>query len=249
VISRTSNIGFAVPINQAVEVLPQLKTNGRVSRGYMGVGLTDVTPSIQRALGLSVARGALVQDVTDDSPANRSGVRVYDVIVDVEGHDIQSNDDLIRDISARQPGSVARVQIVRDGRRLTLPVRLTERPPFRTSDDTTQTLPGRPGVRPAEEPDTPLGITVREVDRSVLGRLQIPESIEGVLVSRIDPTGAASSSQIRPGFIIVEINRRPVRNVADYQRIVTSARAGEVLAILYYDPAVRQRAVLTVTVE
>ena len=71
----------------------------------MGVLLTDVTPALQRALGLQVARGALVQDVTADSPAERAGLRVYDVIVDVDGRDIASNDELIRDISARQPGS------------------------------------------------------------------------------------------------------------------------------------------------
>ena len=71
--SRTNSIGFAVPINQAVSILPQLKASGRVSRGYMGVMLTDVTPPLQRALGLQVARGALVQDLTVDSPAERAG--------------------------------------------------------------------------------------------------------------------------------------------------------------------------------
>jgi len=246
-----SSISFAVPINQAVTVLPQLKASGRVSRGYMGVLLTDVTAPLQQALGLQVARGALVQDVTAESPAERSGIHVYDVIVDVEGRDIASNDDLIRDISARQPGSIARVQVVRDGRRLTVPVRLTERPRgSRTPDDTAEPLPGARGARPpAEAPDTPLGLTVRELDRGVLGRLQVPENLEGVMVMRVDPTGAAFSAQVRRGFIILEINRRPVRTVADYQRIVGGARAGDVLAILYYDSTVAQRAVLTVTVE
>jgi serine protease Do len=246
--SRTNSIGFAVPINHAVSVLPQLKASGRVSRGYMGVLLADVTVPLQRALGLQVARGALVQDVTAGSPAERSGIRVYDVIVDVEGRDVAGNDDLIRDISGRQPGSIARVQVVRDGRRLTVPVRLTERPPTaRASNDRSEALPGGRGVRPpSERPETPLGITVRELDRS---RFQVPESVEGVVVTRVDPTGAAFSAQVRPRLIILEINRRPVRTVADYQRLVSGARAGDVLAILYYDPEVAQRAVLTVTVE
>ena len=248
--SRTNSIGFAVPINQAVAILPQLKAHGRVSRGYMGVLLTDVTPSLQRALGLQTSRGALVQDVSADSPAERSGIRIYDVIVDVEGRDISSNEELIRDISARQPGSVARVQLLRDGRRVTLPVRLTERPrPPRAANDSDE-LPGGRGVRPpSEDPSTPLGITVRDLDRALLGRMQVPDSLEGVVVTRVDPTGAAFSAQVRSGFIILEINRRQVRSVADYQRIVSSARPGEVLAILYYDPKVAQRAVLTVTVE
>ena len=83
--SRASNIGFAVPINQAVAILPQLKERGRVSRGFIGVGLTDVTPALQRALSLSVAKGAMIQDVTPGSPADRAGMRAYDIIVEVEG--------------------------------------------------------------------------------------------------------------------------------------------------------------------
>ena len=250
--SRTSSIGFAVPINQAVSIVPQLKASGRVSRGYMGVLLTDVTAPLQRALGLEVARGALVQDVTGDSPADRAGVHVYDVIVDVEGADISSNEDLIRNISARPPGSIAKVQLVRDGRRLTFPIRLTERPRADKATDGVETMPGGSGrsVRPAvEAPELPLGLTVRDMDRGFIGRLAIPDSIQGVIVTRVDPTGAAFSAQIRRGLVIIEINRQPVRTVEDYQRIVRSAKAGDVLALLYYDPANAQRAVLTVVVE
>ena len=83
----------------------------------------------------------------------------------------------------------------------------------------------------------------------MVGRLQVPANIEGVLVARVDPTGAAFSAQVRRGFIILEINRQTVRTVGDYQRIVNAARPGDVLAMLYFDPTVGQRAVLTVTVE
>ena len=114
--SRASNIGFAVPINQAVAILPQLKERGRVARGFIGVGLTDVTPALQRALNLSVAKGAVIQDVSGGSPAERAGLQAYDVIVEVEGRQVINNEEVIRDISARQPGSVARLEIVRDGR-------------------------------------------------------------------------------------------------------------------------------------
>ncbi len=250
--SRTSSIGFAVPINQAVSIVPQLKASGRVSRGYMGVLLTDVTAPLQRALALQVSRGALVQDVTGDSPADRAGLHVYDVIVDVEGTDIASNEDLIRNISARQPGSIARVQLVRDGRRLTFPVRLTERPRADKSADGLETVPGGGprGPRPeGEAPDLPLGLTVRDMDRGFIGRLAIPDYIQGVVVTRVDPTGAAFSAQVRRGLVIIEINRHPVRTVEDYQRIVSPAKPGDVLALLYYDPANAQRAVLTVVVE
>jgi serine protease Do len=247
--SRASNIGFAVPINQAVGILAQLKASGRVSRGYMGVLLTDVTPALERSLELSVSRGALVQDVNNGSPAERAGLKVYDVIVGVEGADINTNDQLIRDISARQPGTVARLEVIRDTRRLTLPVKLAERPA--TEGEPLETDPfGGAARRPAPEPapTVPLGLTVRELDRGFIGRLEIPESVQGVVVSKVDLTGAASGA-IRRGFIIVEINRKPVRSVADYQRIVNAARPGEVLALYYYDPTLQQRALVAVTVE
>ena len=248
--SRTNNIGFAVPINQAVAILEQLKTNGRVARGYMGVLLTDVTPPLQRALSLDVARGAMVQDLNADSPAERAGVRVYDVIIDVDGRDISTNNDLIRDISARLPGSIARVQIVRDGRRLTIPIRLTERPQARASEEPAGPVPGGRGPRPAgNHPDTPLGLIVRELERSTINQVDLPGSIHGVVVARVDPTGAGFSAQVRRGFVIMEINRHPVRSVADYNRFVSAAKPGDVLAMLYYDPTLGQRALLTVTVE
>ena len=126
--SKASSIGFALPINQAVAVLPQLKTTGRVSRGFIGVALTDVTPALRRALNLSVSGGAMVQDVTMRSPAERAGLRPYDVIVEVEGRPVTSNQALIQDISARQPGTVAHLEVLREGRRQSMMIKLAERP-------------------------------------------------------------------------------------------------------------------------
>ena len=126
--SRASNIGFAVPINQARAILSQLRETGRVSRGYIGIMLRDVDPDLQRALELPSAEGALVQDVTPGSPGARAGFRAYDVIVAVDGKPINGNDALIQMIAARQPGSIASVQLLRDGRVLNVTVKLAERP-------------------------------------------------------------------------------------------------------------------------
>jgi serine protease Do len=253
--SRTNSIGSAVPINQAVAILPQLRATGRVTRGFMGVLLTDVTPSLQRALNLSVARGALVQDFTEDSPAQRAGLRVYDVVTDVEGQDIGSNEDLIRYVSAQQPGAVLRVQISRDGKQLMVPVRLVERPRASSKDD--EVLPSKddevlPGsrdrvVQPA--PENRLGLTVRELDDVFGGGRDVPDSVQGVRVYKVDPTGEAFAAQIRPKVVITEINRHLIRSIADYDRIVAATRAGDVLAIYLYDPSLAQRTLVTVTVE
>jgi serine protease Do len=247
--SRASNIGFAVPINQAVAILPQLKTRGRVSRGFIGVGLTDVTPAMQRALSLSVSRGAMVQDVSAESPAERAGLRPYDIILEVEGRQVLSNEELIRDISSRQPGSVARLEVLRDGRRHQLQVKLAERPPRERADGLEEFGP-RPTRPQRPEPEqTPLGLTVRELDRSFMGRLEVPGTVSGVVISRVDPTGAAFQSLLRRGFVIMEINKQPVRSVAEYQRIISAARPGDVLAVYVYNPSLGERSLVTVTVE
>ena len=240
--SRASNIGFAVPINQAVAILTQLKTKGRVSRGFIGVTLTDVTPNFQRALNLAVARGAIVQHVTSGSPAERAGLKVYDVILEVEGREVFNNQELIRDISGRPPGSVARLEVLRDGRRHLLPVKLAERP-AREDELQAQPSPAAPGEAPV-----PLGLSVREMDRTFITRFEIPEDVHGVIVMRVDPMGPAHQA-LRRGIVILEINRRPTRSLLEYQQTVGRLRAGEVLAIYYYDPTLAQRGLVTLTVD
>jgi serine protease Do len=247
--SRASNIGFAVPINQAVAILPQLKTRGRVSRGYIGVYLTDVTPALQRSLGLSVSHGAMVQDVSATSPAERAGLRTYDVIVEVDGREVLSNEELIRDISSRQPGTVVRLAILREGHRQALNVKLAERP-TRDEAEAADTLGNRPRPRDIEPPpERTLGLTVRELDRNFMGRAEIPQNVQGVVISRVDPTGAGFQALLRRGIVIMEINRRPLRNVNEYEQLVRGAKPGDVLALYVYDPTIAQRSVVTVTVE
>jgi serine protease Do len=247
--SRASNIGFAVPINQAVAILPQLKERGRVSRGFIGVGLTDVTPTLQRALNLTVGKGAMIQDVTPGSPAERAGLHPYDIIIEVEGRQVMNNEEVIRDISSRQPGSIARLEVVRDGRAQTVQVKLVERPLRDRTPDGLEDLGPRPRQRQPEPNETPLGLVVRELDRSLVGRLEIPGTINGVVISRVDPTGAAFQALLRRGLVIMEINKRPIATVADYQRIVTAARPGDILVFYVYDPTLTQRSLVAVTVE
>jgi serine protease Do len=243
--SRATNIGFAVPINQAVAILPQLKTRGRVSRGFLGVVLTDVTPEMQRSLKLSVSRGALVQDVNQNSPAERAGIRPYDVILTVDGREVWTNEELIRDISGRQPGTTTRLEVLRDGRREAATVKLTERPLPDSAEAAPETV-RRGAAAPA---DPGLGLVVRELEAGFARRLDIPASVHGVVVVRIDPAGPAFVPAMRRGFVVMEINREPVRSVADFERIVGAARTGDALAFYGYDPSVGQRAIVMATVD
>src|SRR5438034_2304335 len=172
--SRASSIGFAVPINGASSALPQLRARGRVSRGYMGVGLRDVDADLERSLKLTVDHGALVQDITAGSPADRAGLRPYDIITSLDDRAIANDDQLIREISARAPGSAARLHLVPDGRHQTLTVKLAERPTRGRPDK------AEPATTPQERPrgdqdDLPLGLNVRDLDRQTAERLEIPK--------------------------------------------------------------------------
>src|SRR5262252_4374660 len=173
--SRASSIGFAVPINGATAILPQLRARGRVSRGYIGVGLRDIDPDLQLSLGLSVAQGALVQDVSDDSPGARAGLKPYDTIVAIDDRDIHNDDELIRDIAAKAPGTAAKLSVVRDGRQETVTVKLAERPARETAADSRKNDgPTTPANRKVD--DDPLGISVKDLDAAAIARLEIPKA-------------------------------------------------------------------------
>ena len=243
---QASNIGFAVPINQARGVLPQLKTIGRVQRGYIGVTLRDVDPDLQASLKLARGDGALVQDVTAGSPGARAGLRPYDVIVAVDGDPVKTHDILIREIASRQPGSAARIEYVRDGRAREVSVKLAERP-LRTPVGETAASPAERSTQrfgPGE-----LGLTLVEIDESNSHRFDVPAGMTGLMVQRVEPLSVAYDSGIQRGEIILEINRQPVSSVAGFRRLVGATEAGGVLALYIYDPELDQRTIRTVRTE
>jgi serine protease Do len=248
--SRASNIGFAVPINQASAILPQLRDKGRVSRGYIGVALKDVDADLQRSLGLKQTHGALVQDVTAGSPGARAGVRTYDLVTAVDGKPVPNNDSLIREIAARQPGSVATLSIVRDGRAMSVPIKLAERPlraDRRTDRDDEPSDDTRP--EPSSQRGPALGLSVRELDHEFIQRFRLPEDLEGVIVSRVEPMSPAFDAEIERGHVVLEVNRRPVRSIEEFRRVTSAARSGDVLAFYLYFPEIQQRALRTVRLD
>src|SRR6185295_12718755 len=246
--SRASSIGFAVPINGASAVLPQLRARGRVSRGYMGVGLRDVDADLERSLKLTVDHGALVQDITSGSPADRAGLRPYDVITSLDERAIANDDQLIREISARAPGTAARLRLVRDGRDQTLTVKLAERP---ARDRPDRGEPASPAPeRNRTDPDTaPLGLTVRDLDRQMADRLDVPAEVRGVLITRVEGMSSSFDGGIERGTILLEINRQRIESAAEYRRIARGARPGDILTLYIYAPDLEQRQLKTIRVE
>jgi serine protease Do len=246
--SRASNIGFAVPINTASVNLEQLKTRGRVVRGYMGVTLQDVDPDLQESLALPAASGALVVDVSAESPADGAGIRTYDLIVAADGRPVTNDDELIRDVSALQPGTALRLRVLRNGRQQEVTLKLTERPGRGPDDDSQGPDGSLPRQRDQAEPSGGIGLTVRDLDRDVARRLRLPHDVHGALVSEVEPLSPAYDADIERGYVILEINRQPIASAADYRLLTTKAKPGQVLAFFVVEPG-GQHALRTVRIE
>jgi serine protease Do len=244
--SRASNIGFAVPINQATAILPQLREHGHVARGYIGVDLKKVDPDLQKSLALGRSTGAMVQEVKAASPALRAGLRPYDIIVAVDGRPVNADDELIEIIAGRTPGTTATLQIVRDGRSMNMPVKLAERPP-REEEQAAPSEYEKP--QPSSLPQSALGMSVRNIDGELLQHLDLPPDTKGgVVVSRVDPMSPAFDADIQRGHVLLEINRHPVRSVEDYRRIMAAAHPGDVLTLYVYRPGAG-RALQTIRID
>ena len=242
---RASNIGFAVPINEARSILPQLRAEGRVTRGYMGVRLTDVDPDLQRSLRLTQTQGALVQDVTTGSPGQRAGLRAYDLITAIDGKRVTNNNEIIREVARRGPGTLTHLNVVRDGRTQSMTVRLGERPSRQAGRVADEASP----VRPSSHTVMPLGLNVRDIDNATSRRLRLPRDVDGVVVTRVDPLSSAYDAGMQRDQIVLEINRRPINSADDYNRVARAANPGDVLAVYVYTPATEQRSIRAIRVD
>jgi serine protease Do len=246
--SRASSIGFAVPINGAAAVVPQLRARGRVSRGYIGVALRDVDADLEHSLKLSVSHGALVQDVTAGSPGDRAGLQPYDIIVSLDDIEIVNDDQLIREISGRAPGSPARLRVVRDGHQQNVTLKLAERP-ARDNAGNRSDAPAPTSDRKIDPDALTLGLVVRDLDRQTAERLELPKQTVGVLIMRVEPMSSSFDGGIERGTVLLEINRQRVGSVAEYRRIARAARPGDILTLYIYSPDLDQRQLKTVRVE
>jgi serine protease Do len=244
--SEGNNIGFAVPIDQARDVLAQLRRRGRVVRGYLGVNLHEMDADLQRSLQLGAARGALVEDVTPGSPAERAGVQRYDVITAVNGGGVLTTEQLIRDIASRDPGTQVSLDVIRNGRKQPVAVQLTERP--RRADDegdqTDQTQPAQ-----GEQADSAIGLSVQDLTRQISSRWKLPSTLAGVLVTRVAPLSPADDAELQHGDVIIEINRQPIRTASDYRRLTATFRPGDVLTFYMYGPRTGQRTLRTLRMD
>lgn len=224
------NIGFAVPIDVARRILPQLRENGRVVRGYLGVSIGNLTRDNAEAFGLDNTNGALVQEVVEGHAAAKAGIRHGDVIVSVDGEAIEDTRELIDTISAMPPGTDVELGVIRNGKAITMDVTLEER---EAAD-----APAEPGDDPGSEGDVfeRVGVTVMELSPMARQNFRIEDGVDGVVVTRVRPLSPASEEGMSPGLVITEANGEPIDNPAELRSVVEGVAPGGYLRLYVYVP-------------
>ena len=213
-------LGFAIPANMASKVVAQLKEKGRVVRGRIGVSIPAVplTDEDRDALKLKDKKGALVNDVTPGGPADKAGIKRYDVIVEVNGQKIEDPNDLRFKVADIQPGTKVGIKVIREGQEKTFNV---------TIEELEEAEP------PAKETgsDKDLGFTVRELTPAIARRYGL-KTQRGLIISDVKDYSEAAKKGLSAGDIIIEINRQPVETAEDLDRILKKVESGQAVILL-----------------
>jgi len=210
-------IGFAIPINLVKDLLPELKSKGKVVRGWLGVTIQKVTPALAESLGLDRPRGALVGFVAPESPAKRGGMKVGDVITEFDGRKIEQSDELPLFVARTPVGKRVQVQVIRDRKEMILSVSVGE-----VKEEE---------VIASAERENDLGLTVHNVTPQIAERLGLDRA-EGVVVRSVRPGSAADEAGLRRGDVILEIDRKAIKSLSDFQKAVSNIEKDKVILVL-----------------
>jgi serine protease Do len=213
-------IGFAIPINMAKAIKDQLIQTGSVIRGYLGISIQDLTPELAESFGLEDHKGILVAEVTEDSPADKAGLKQGDVIIEFAGKPVNEVGPFRNLVALKTPGSKEKMTILRDGKRKTLSVTIGKLP-----DE-------GPSTTAASHSMEKLGFTVQTLTPDLARQFGIQDE-KGVVVTRVTQESAAAMAGIKPGTIIIEVNRRTVNDTDDFkQAIAETSEKGTVLLLI-----------------
>ncbi len=210
--SNANTIGFSVPINQAKQILPQLRADGRVTRGWLGVQIQAVTPQLAESFGLDEPRGALVSQVLPDTPAAAGGIERGDVVIEFNGEDIEEWRDLPIVVANAPVDEKAEVIVVRDGKRKKFKIKIGQ-----LEDDEKLASTGAD-----EGGANEFGLSAQDLTPALAGQLGLEET-KGVIVTEVDPSGPAAEAGIRRGDIIVELDQKSVRSARDLTKKLDQA--------------------------
>ncbi|MGE0814328.1 MAG: Do family serine endopeptidase [Vicinamibacterales bacterium] len=222
-------IGFAIPINTVRELLPQLK-NGKVTRGVIGVSVGTIPLDALDQLGLKDRHGALVSTVNTGGPAAKAGVEPGDVIIEFNGKPVKNRDDLVAFVTRTAPGSTVPLKVLRDKVEKRLNITVDEL--NLEAESTRASRGGGNEPEPEEQAGEGFGMTVGSLTADMARRLRVPADTEGVVITDVDNGSPAMRAGLSRGDVLLEVNRRPVRSVADAARELGNVQSGSTAFLL-----------------
>jgi serine protease Do len=220
IIASGQGIGFAIPINLAKGIIDQLKDKGEVTRGWLGVGIQDLTPELADYYGLKTEKGVLVTQVFEGDPADKAGIQVNDIILSVDGQMVTTGRELSAMIANTPVGNQTKVVLIRDGKKKNLTVTLAKR------DDDEKSL-----IAQSRDNDE-LGIEVTDLDSDIARRFGIQGKENGVLVTDVKDDSLARDADVRPGDIIKEINRTVINDRNDFVQLMKKNEDSKTIQML-----------------
>jgi serine protease Do len=203
-------IGFAIPVSRAKQVLTALIEGRRVLYGWLGIQIQDLTEDVAKFYNLKTTQGVLVYQVLPDTPAHEAGLQDSDIVVRFNDTEVRNARELVELVSRTEVGSAVPVEVLRDGKRQTLQVRIGEQPTH--------------GENGGESVDVWRGLRVAELNPEIAERFEVPPTEGGVVVVEVAPNSPADEARLEPGDIINEINRAPVRTLSDYRNAVAKVQ-------------------------
>lgn len=217
-------IGFAISINMARDVMEKIIEHGRVVRGWLGVDPQGLDPQMAEFFDVEGTDGVVVALVVENSPAEKGGLLQNDIIVEFNGKKVKDEVDFRRMVADVTPGSSVEIEVLRDGKKKTLDVEIGER----------RSIAQREGTQ-EDEGASPLfvGVSLEVLEDYHRRELNLPHSMEGLIVTDVDPASAAAEAGLSAGDVILEINRRRVQSIGEFNEIMERSREDKVLLLIY----------------
>jgi serine protease Do len=214
-------VGFAVPVNQARKVLEQLIKHGKVTRGWLGIGIQDIDPEMAATM-TNVEGGVLVSDVYPDTPAGKAGFQRGDVLVTFDGEKLEDARMLQALVAERSPDDEVKMGIIRRGEKMTVNVKLGRQPENLAAMGGEND--GDNAGEAEQEENELLGIEVKDLTDDLREQFRLPKDEEGVLVTEVDPDGSAGEAGIRAGALLIELDQKPVKSAKDFAEVAKSLK-------------------------
>jgi serine protease Do len=225
IFSRTGGyqgIGFAVPSNMAKSVMTQLINDGKVTRGWLGVTIQNLTPELAKEFGLKKSSGALVTEIFKGSPAEKAKVKRGDIILELNDKNINNVESLRNVVSQSKVGSTIQLKVLRDGKTITLSVLIAEFP-----QEVVQAIPSGHDENAADNDNALAGFNVMELTREIAKQLGLSKSEKGLVIVKVDPYSPAEDAGLKKGDVIQEINKKRISKLEDFNKIVNNIRGGD----------------------